>query len=148
MRSRSRGQSMVEFALVFPILLLILMGLFDFGRAIVAYNTVSEAARNGARVSIVNQTPADICAVAASRAVALSLPTTCAPNATAVGVYVTASSGGASCTAINCVQTVKATYQFRAITPIIGSFIGPITLSATSSVPVESTCLNASCPTT
>ena len=148
MRSPSRGQALVEFALVFPVLLLILMGLFDFGRAIVAYNTISEAARNGARVSIVNQTPADICAVAAGRAVGLGLPTTCAANPAAVGIYVSASTGGSSCTAINCVQSVKATYQFRAITPIIGAFIGPITLSATSSVPVESTCLNASCPTT
>jgi Flp pilus assembly protein TadG len=147
---RQRGQSMVEFALIFPILILILMGLFDFGRLIVAYNTLSEAARNGARVAIVNQTPADICAVAATRAVAISLPTTCASTPTAEGIYVTASEGGSSCTQENvpCSQTVKATNQFRAITPIIGSFIGPITLSAQSTVQVENWCLNNSCPTT
>lgn len=149
MRYRHRGQTLVEFALILPILLLILMGMFDFGRAIVAYNTLSEAARNGARVSIVNQTPADICSVAASRAVALGMPTTCAANATAPGIYVTASTGGTSCAEIKtCNQTVRATYQFRAITPIIGNFIGPITLTATSTLAVESICLNASCPTT
>lgn len=148
MRHKAHGQTLAEFALILPLLLLILMGIFDFGRAILAYNTLSEAARNGARVSIVNQTPADICSVAAGRAVAIALPTTCAADSTAVGIYVTASTGGASCTALDCSQTVRATYQFRAITPIIGNFIGPITMTATSSVRIESECLNASCPTT
>ena len=149
MRRNQGGQTLAEFALILPILLLVLMGLFDFGRAIVAYNTLAEAARNGARVSMVNQTPADICAVAAGRAVAIALPTTCAATPTADGIYVTASIGvGPSCMDFGCSQTVKATYQFRAITPIIGNFIGPITLTASSSVPIESKCINTSCPTT
>ena len=147
---RSRGQSLVEFALILPVLLLIFMGLFDFGRAVFAYNGVSEAARNGARVAIVNQTLADICSVAAGRAVGLGLPTTCAANGNAgtPGVWVTdAATGNAtSCAAINCLQKVKVTYQFRPITPIIGRFIGPINLTSTSTVPVESLCLNNSCP--
>jgi Flp pilus assembly protein TadG len=148
MSHRPRGQSLVEFALVLPVLILILMALFDFGRAVVAYNTLSEAARNGSRVSIVNQTPADICSVAASRAVAVSLPTACAANATADGIFITTTNGNAPCDAINCIETVRATYKFRALTPIIGNFLGSITLTSTSSVPVESICLNASCPTT
>lgn len=143
-----RGQTLVELALALPIVILIFMGIFDFGRLIVAYNTLSEAARNGARVAIVNQTPADICAVAATRAVAIALPTTCAATSSDVGVYVTASTGGRSCTSLTCSQTVKATYQFRAITPIIGNIVGPITLSAQSTVQIESECLNNSCPTT
>lgn len=146
MRTRASGQSLVEFALVLPILILILMGLFDFGRAILAYNTISEAARNGARISIVNQIPADICSVSASRAVAISLPALCAANATAPGIYVTSACGTAY--AINCRQTVSATYQFRAITPIIGNFIGPISMASTSSVRIESVCTVAPCPTT
>jgi len=137
-----RGQTLAEFALILPILLLILMGIFDFGRAIVAYNTLSEAARNGARVSIVNQKSADICSVAAGRAVAISLPTACALTPTAVGIYVT------GCTDLKCEQTVRATYQFQAITPIIGTIIGPITMTASSTVLVESTCVTGPCPTT
>lgn len=55
MRRRSeRGQSLVETALVLPILLIILMGIFDFGRAIYAYNAVSNSAREAARLAIVN----------------------------------------------------------------------------------------------
>lgn len=153
MTVRSRqgsGQSLVEFALLLPILLLILMGVFDFGRAIYAYNTVSEAARNGARVAIVNQSLADICSTAASRAVALGLPTACAPNGNpgTVGVWVIRTSTGTPtpCTALNCQQTVRVTYQFTAITPIIGALIGPISLVSSSTVPVESLCPSATNP--
>jgi len=145
-KSAEKGQSLVEFALVLPVLIVLLMGLFDFGRAILAYNTVSEAARNGARVAIVNQIPGDICSVAASRAVAISLPATCAANATAVGIYVT--SAGSPCEVNVCTQTVKATYQFTALTPIISRIIGPITMSSSSTVTVESVCTSGTCPQT
>lgn len=145
-----RGQSLVEFALLLPVLLVILFGLLDFGRAVFAYNAVSEAARNGSRVAIVNQTLADICLVTASRAVGLGLTTTCAANGNAgtEGVWVTNAQTGTatSCVALNCRQSVKVTYQFRPLTPVIGVFIGPINLTSTSVVPVENLCLNNSCP--
>ena len=149
-RRRSRGQSLVEFALLLPVLLVIMLGLLDLGRAVFAYNAISEAARNGARVAIVNQTPGDICLVAAERAVALGLPTACAPNGNpgTPGVWVT-TSGPAACSPIpdiNCLESVKVTYQFRAITPVIGAILGPINISSTSTVPVENPCLNNSCP--
>jgi Flp pilus assembly protein TadG len=47
-RARSRGQSMVEFALVLPLLLGFLVISADFGRAFTAYLTISSAAREGA----------------------------------------------------------------------------------------------------
>lgn len=47
-RSRSRGQSMVEFALVLPLMLGFLVIAGDFGRAYTAYLTISSAAREGA----------------------------------------------------------------------------------------------------
>ncbi len=146
--SREEGQALLETALILPVFLLLLMGLFDFGRAIFAYNSVSESARIGARVAIVNQTVSDICEVAASRATGLGLPTTCAATDTAIGVWVSPKTGQQGCTAINCLQSVKVTYRFQAITPIIGAFIGPITLSSTSTVPVESVCFNNNCPRT
>jgi len=150
LRQHSRGQSLVEFALLLPVLMVTLLGMLDFGRAIYAYNAVSEAARNGARVAIVNQTPDDICLVAAGRAVALGLPTACAPNGNpgTQGVWVT-TSGPAECLPepdINCLESVKVTYQFRPITPVIGAILGPINISSTSTVPVENPCLNNSCP--
>lgn len=49
-----RGQSMTEFALVLPILLLIFMGIFDFGRMIFLYSQLSNGAREGARYGSVS----------------------------------------------------------------------------------------------
>jgi hypothetical protein len=57
---RSRGQALVEFALVIPIFLLLSVALFDMGRAVFAYNTLTNAAREGARMAIVNQDKAMI----------------------------------------------------------------------------------------
>jgi len=47
-RDRDRGQSVVEFALILPVLLLILLGTIDFGRLYYSYVTVANAARVGA----------------------------------------------------------------------------------------------------
>jgi Flp pilus assembly protein TadG len=51
---RSRGQALVEFALIMPLFAVILLGLLDFGRVIYAQNTVSEAAREASRVGSVS----------------------------------------------------------------------------------------------
>ena len=75
-RGRRRGQALVEFALVLPVLLVILLGTFDAGRLIFAYNSVSNAAREGGRTAIVNQTPVEVRAKAAEQATALGIPST------------------------------------------------------------------------
>jgi len=49
-----RGQALVEFALVLPIFLLLLMTLFDFGRVIYAQHTINQDAREGSRVGSVS----------------------------------------------------------------------------------------------
>lgn len=46
---RERGQSLVEMALTLPILLMVLLAIFDFGRMLFLYSEVSNAAREGAR---------------------------------------------------------------------------------------------------
>ncbi len=53
-RRRSRGQTLVEFALVIPIFLSLLMGIADLGRVVWAYNSLASAAREGARFAIVH----------------------------------------------------------------------------------------------
>lgn len=47
------GQSLVEFALVLPFVLLLIMGLFDVGRAIFYYATLKTATRAGVRYAVV-----------------------------------------------------------------------------------------------
>lgn len=52
-RARSeRSQSMVEFALIAPVLVLLLFGIFDFGRGLYYYITLQQAANEGAGVAV------------------------------------------------------------------------------------------------
>jgi len=46
-----KGQSMVEFAMILPILLLILLGVVEFGRFYNAWLMVTHASREGARMA-------------------------------------------------------------------------------------------------
>ncbi len=50
---RSRGQSLVEFALILPIFFVVVFGLIDGARLVFAYNTVAQAARDAARTAAV-----------------------------------------------------------------------------------------------
>lgn len=52
---RLSGQTLVEFALLIPFLLTLLIGFFDIGRAIFYYSSLSNAVREGTRFSIVTQ---------------------------------------------------------------------------------------------
>lgn len=51
-KRRQRSQALIEFALVSPVLLLLLFGVIDLGRAIFFYVTINHAAREGARVAV------------------------------------------------------------------------------------------------
>lgn len=81
-----RGAAAVEFALVLPILVLILFGVIEFGGAYNAQLMVTGAAREGAREMAVGGDPADavaaaVDAVAVADASAVDVtvsPTTCA----------------------------------------------------------------------
>ncbi len=54
-RRRSRGQALLEFALVLPIFLLIVFGIIDIGRYVYLTNAFNEGAREGARYGSVEQ---------------------------------------------------------------------------------------------
>jgi TadE-like protein len=51
---RSRGQALVEFALVAPLLILLLLSIIEFGRAVYYIQMLDNAAREGARYAIVH----------------------------------------------------------------------------------------------
>jgi Flp pilus assembly protein TadG len=53
-RGGDRGQALVETALVLPLLLLLIVGLFDVGRAIWLSNTLATAVREGTRYGVVH----------------------------------------------------------------------------------------------
>lgn len=147
LRPRSRrGQALVEFALVLPILVLLMLGIFDFGRAVFALSTINNAAREGARLAIVDQTLAHIQGKASQRAVALGLTDsdvqvdyrdaddpegagTCDSNVGSDAVY-------------GCVAVVRVPYTYTAITPIIGNLVGTIDMTGEARFPVAFNCVD------
>ena len=141
-----RGQSLVEFALILPVFLLVLVGIFDGGRLVFSSNTVNNAAREAGREAIVNQTTADIQARAAQHAVSLAI----AP----ASVYVdfrqaaTPDTQNSCDSALNspqivgCIAVVRVTYTYSAATPIIGALIGPIPVTGEVRFPVEFNCVD------
>ena len=52
---RQKGQSLVEFALILPIFLLLVVGFFDIGRAVFYYSSVTNAVREATRFAVVNR---------------------------------------------------------------------------------------------
>lgn len=57
---KDKGQSLIEFALVIPVLCLIFMGIFDFGWILHKQITMDNATRAGARRGAVGETTANI----------------------------------------------------------------------------------------
>src|SRR5829696_4575017 len=53
-RRRGRGQALVEFAFVAPLLFLLIIGIIEIGRLVFFYHLVNNAAREGARYAIVH----------------------------------------------------------------------------------------------
>lgn len=139
-RRRSRGQAMVEFALLAGLLFLLVMGIFDFGRAIAAYVNIAEAAHEGARqlvlrsnfastypdTLIVNSTLAKIggggmvltedpCLGWMTPCTSPSAPTT--PNTGYIWISPNRTTG-------NHLVTVRVTYLFAPMTGIISNVTG------------------------
>jgi hypothetical protein len=139
--SRIRGQSVVEFALILPILLLILAGAIDLGRAFYAYVAVENAAKEGALYGARHPLcgsagptcpSGNVSSVVQGEASNLPLTTTVACR----------TPDGALVQPINdCVNgdiyVVTVTHSFRLATPILGDLIGSnLTLAATSQATV------------
>ena len=135
---REDGQTLVEFALILPIFILLLMGIFDFGRAIYAYNTINNAARQAVRVGIVNQNVSAIEAEAIQHGVSLSLDgadvtvTFLAPDYSSTGTCPATPRYG-------CVVEVEVRYEYTAATPVIGTIVGALNLEGSSRQLIEKT---------
>ena len=128
--AQDRGTAAVEFALVLPLLLLVALGIIDFGRAINAQITLTQAAREGARLAALGQPNV----VGQTHAAATGL--------SPVTVTVTRCPAGAGPSANG---VVSVSYSFSFITPVgaIAGFFGgsgygsPITLTAQGVMPCE-----------
>lgn len=55
-----KGQALVEFAIILPVILLMVMGIVQFGMMLNSYLSITNAAREGARVGIIGSTNTEI----------------------------------------------------------------------------------------
>lgn len=134
---------MVEFCIISALLLLLIFGIFEFGRALYTYHTVSNAARLGSRWAIVRgsqcTSPLDHCNAAStdvqdyvrSQIVALM-------DTSQVTVTATWPGNGGSCAAGSnapgCPVVVNVSYPFQ----YVSSFFGPnLTISSTSQMTIS-----------
>ena len=53
MKTKTRGQALTEFALILPVLLLLLLGIIEGARIVWAYITIQNAAREATRYAVV-----------------------------------------------------------------------------------------------
>ncbi|MGI5922036.1 MAG: TadE/TadG family type IV pilus assembly protein [Syntrophomonadaceae bacterium] len=58
--AESNAQGLVELAMVLPVLLMLLMGIVEFGRVYGSYLVISNLAREGARYGVVGHTDSQI----------------------------------------------------------------------------------------
>jgi Flp pilus assembly protein TadG len=166
-RTRSRGQGLVEFALVIPIFLFMLFGLIDAGRLVYQNTVVSQAAREGARLASVEASwigSADLSCGTAGGPVCPSSATTLrnhvvaaanrmiAPFATipAGSVYIRCdlagnaptgawAPGSPTCTnnVTGNVVSVRVVLDFTPITPVLSGIVGSLTTAGSATMVID-----------
>lgn len=120
-----RGQSLVEFTIILPILLLLLLGILQFGVVFNNYITLTDAVRAGARQAAVGRSVADPVGSAVSRVRASAVGL----DQAQLGVTVTSAwTQGAD-------VTVTATYPYSI--SLIGLVVRNGTLTSKSTERVE-----------
>ena len=130
-RPPERGQELVEFALTAALLILLVMGIVDLGRATYAYSLLHNSAREGARYGVINYNDTDgIKTTVVNRALGLGL-TPADVTVQLLDVYANVPNEDTI--------RVGTTYQFNIITPVIGAFFGSnqVTLSTEATMRLE-----------
>jgi hypothetical protein len=152
-----RGQAVIELALTLPLLLLIVLGVFDFGLLFQKYEVVTNAAREAARVGVLpDYTPTlarlrglDYMAVGGLAGPTRGSVADCSGTLTAgarcvsavIGTTSIDPGGGAPAKTVKEI-TVMATfdYEFRFVGPFMNMFggsLGTTRLSAASMMRLE-----------
>ena len=135
-----RGTALLEAAITLPLILLVSVAIFEFGRAFQTWEVLTNAAREGARVAVLpSSTAADASARAktyldSGQLVGANATITVTPTTIPIGA------GNASASKV----TVNYPFQFMVLQPVAnlvvrGSQLGaPITMSASAEMRNES----------
>lgn len=163
-RTQSRGQTLVEFALILPIFLLMVFGLVDMGRYVYLNSTLSQAAREAARQASVEAywvgsvdpscntdggpvCPADVAALRTNALAAGNRMMTPNGSITLAHLYTSCDRGTAPTGAWvtqTCARrapgdlvSVRVVMVFTPITPVIGQMFTSITSVASATMVIN-----------
>ena len=126
-RRRERGAALLEAAITVPIILLISVGIFEFGRAYQTWQVLTNAAREGARLAVINgSTDADVTTRVRNYMTAGQLPN--AATATVTINRTVALSGPDTGSQI----TINYPFQFMVLNPVVRL----VTPSSTTGAPI------------
>ena len=123
----SKGQSLVETAIVLPLVILIVFGTIEFGRVFNAYLVVSNASREGARAAAVGKSNAEINTMITDKASTLG----------AVTVTINPSGNRTYGSEV----TVTVNHNLNLLVPVIRNIIAPggiLDVNSATSMRVES----------
>jgi Flp pilus assembly protein TadG len=122
-----KGQSLVEFSLVLPILLLLLFGIVDLGRAFHVYLTMDHAGREAARAASIGKDDATIKNTAVHFGESIGIKF----DQVGIDPEVTRTSGDE--------VEITIVYPFKFLTPIVNNIedLDPLTLTDKTTMRVE-----------
>lgn len=130
------GAELIEFALVLPILLVVMVGIFDFGFLFQQYQAITNASREGARIAVLpGYGAADVEARVASYLAASGIAE---PAQVAVDVVPVTPGAGPTFNAMKV--TVESPYHFMWLGPIAtlaGGTFSTVPLRAVTTMRME-----------
>lgn len=127
MKLNKKGQSMVEMALMLPVIILLLMGMVEFSRIFGSYMLVTHASREGARLASIGKTDAEIQANVSSKVNVLNIS----------NLQIAITPGDGSRTTGDDVK-VSVKYKLQIYAPVISSIIAnPLEMEANTYMRME-----------
>ena len=137
---RREGQSLIEFAMVLPLLLILVFGIIEFSVLMYDKAVITNASREGARVGIVSQDRKNLAPI--NKQITDTVTTYCATHLITFGDPVDAlkiSPPKFSGTTFgkNLTVTVNYTYGFLVLPKFITGIVGPLGLQATTVMNLE-----------
>lgn len=124
--SRDRGAALLETAIALPLVLLVSVGIFEFGRAFQTWQVLTNAAREGARVAVLpNPAPGAVESRVREYIVAGQLPS---PSSANVNVDRNAVLNIGATNASASIVTVRYPFNFIVLNPVARLVVGGSTL--------------------
>lgn len=133
---RQNGAAAVEFAIILPILIVLVFGIIEFGLALYDKAVITNASREGARAGIVFKVPA-----VSDAEITAVIDSYCQNNLVTFGAVTDATTTitreGASASGDNLTVTVAYTYDYLLLPGFISSLTGGLNMNATTVMRME-----------